>query len=482
MSKKVRTICAFLVLFLFVFAGFAQVITKCTSTLNAVLGDVNGDGKTGALDALWILQSLSEKRKLTKEQEEAADLNQDQKITAVDALILLRHISGNYQEDFKNENYYYITSRAQGTKLNSIYSSTSRVYVLTADTGQSDSHLFQIHSDGSGEYRIVCKNNARIVEVYDSSSSSPRLAILGTLTENQLWNINNLNNGFYSIINKKFNLALTIEGGSVSLQPYSGAENQQWLIEDSERTPYELVWSDEFNGPEIDKSIWKYEQGYIRNNELQIYTTSSKNSFIRDGCLVIRAIKENVKHGGKTYNYTSASLHTKGTKHFLYGRFEMRAKLPYGQAIWPAFWTMGVNDRWPKGGEMDIFEFWGGKAQNGQSKDGTISAAVWYYNEGKNQSWQNNNFTLPNGERFTDDFHVIAAEWDSEQLRFYIDGLQYAVLNLDNPGLIRGFTQPHNIKINLAVAPFNEYYGDASLNEYPQEYIIDYIRVYQQSE
>ena len=99
-----------------------------------------------------------------------------------------------------------------------------------------------------------------------------------------------------------------------------------------------LVWSEEFDNG-IDPAVWGYEIGYIRNNELQIYTDDPKNAYTENSCLVI----ESIKTGDPDCPYTSASINTLGKQEFLYGRLEMRAKLPFGKGIWPAFWTLGVD-------------------------------------------------------------------------------------------------------------------------------------------
>ena len=133
-----------------------------------------------------------------------------------------------------------------------------------------------------------------------------------------------------------------------------------------------LVWSDEFEGTEIDQSKWSWETNCWGggNNELQCYTDRDDNSFLRDGKLVIRAQKEtftgpavpldwNSGAGDRTLPYTSARLRTLNKGDWTYGRFEIRAKLPGGQGVWPAIWMLPsdwVYGGWAASGEMDILE------------------------------------------------------------------------------------------------------------------------------
>src|SRR5687767_12784423 len=112
---------------------------------------------------------------------------------------------------------------------------------------------------------------------------------------------------------------------------------------------WKLTWSDEFNGPNgsaVDSTRWSFDigGGGRGNSELETYTSRSANSYVEDGRLVIKALKETFTGPDNiTRNYTSARLLTKNKFSQLYGRFEARVKIPYGQGIWPAFWMLGDN-------------------------------------------------------------------------------------------------------------------------------------------
>jgi len=113
---------------------------------------------------------------------------------------------------------------------------------------------------------------------------------------------------------------------------------------------WKLVWSDEFDGPDgspVDRSKWVVETGGEGwgNEELEYYTDRSANVFLRNGNLVIRALKDRYPLADpKARNYTSGRLKTLGKFSRAYGRFEARIKLPFGQGMWPAFWMLG-DDR-----------------------------------------------------------------------------------------------------------------------------------------
>jgi len=231
-----------------------------------------------------------------------------------------------------------------------------------------------------------------------------------------------------------------------------------------------LEWSDEFDDKQIDTSVWGYEIGKIRNHELQYYTDNEKNAYIENGCLVINGIKEDFKDS----EYTSASLNTLGKKSFLYGKIEMRAKLPYGQGIWPAFWTLGVNIPqigWPKCGEIDIIEMIGGTSEG--KSDSRIHANLHYPD--KRPPGKGNKFTLENA-KFADDFHVIGIIWDEEKVSWYVDDELYYSDSIIG---IEAFHKPQYILLNLAIG--GDWPGSPDeTTVFPQKYYIDYVRYYVQ--
>ncbi|MFO7720541.1 MAG: glycoside hydrolase family 16 protein [Gillisia sp.] len=102
---------------------------------------------------------------------------------------------------------------------------------------------------------------------------------------------------------------------------------------------YELEWSEEFNGSELNTDIWNFEKGFSKNNEAQFYTGRTKNARIEHGTLILEAHKEDFGNAG----YTSARINTLNKKQFRYGRIEVRAKLPEGHGTWPAIWMLGIN-------------------------------------------------------------------------------------------------------------------------------------------
>jgi beta-glucanase (GH16 family) len=229
---------------------------------------------------------------------------------------------------------------------------------------------------------------------------------------------------------------------------------------------WRLVWNDEFNDTSINTSDWGYEIGYKRNNEAQYYTNRTENARLEGGNLVIEARRED--YSG--YKYTSASINTSGKKTWQYGRFELRAKIPTPQGSWPAWWTLGVNNGWPKNGEIDIMEFYKGK----------ILANVAYQNPQGSTVWDSFTKDISNySSNWPNEYHTWVMEWNADNIKLYVDNEllnTFSVSSATN-GTYNPFRQPHYMLINLAIGGNNG--GDPSQTTFPLKYYVDYVRVYQ---
>lgn len=250
-----------------------------------------------------------------------------------------------------------------------------------------------------------------------------------------------------------------------------------------EKTPdlegYNLLWSDEFNGKKLDESIWSYdphEPGWT-NNELQEYTTSTDNVFIREGKLVLKGIK--TQKNGADY-YTSGKIKSQNKKDFLYGKICVKAKTPQGQGLWPAIWMMPTDEskygQWPKCGEIDIMEVLGNDVK-------TAYGTVHY---GEPHGEQQGTVKLESGS-FADSFHEYSVEWEPGEIRWYIDGKEYLKVNdwftaekgQDDKPYPAPFDQTFFMQLNLAVGGDWPGNPDASTNFDKAEFEVDYVRVYQ---
>jgi len=269
---------------------------------------------------------------------------------------------------------------------------------------------------------------------------------------------------------------------------------------------WKLSWSDEFEGKEIDKAKWDFDLGngfynyeagqWISgwgNEELQYYTREPDNAFVKDGELHIRAIKESV-HG---CGYTSARLKTRkkdGSPLFCqtYGRYEFRAKMPTGKGVWPALWMLPQDEKyggWASSGEIDILET---RGQEPTKVLGTLHfGSRWPTNAHVSKE-----YILPNGGTIAD-FHIYALEWEPGEIRWFVDGQQYAAQSFwwstDKTDGGKGanptkeselkpwpapFDHPFYLVMNVAVG--GKFLGKPDKTTiFPAEMVVDYVRVYE---
>jgi beta-glucanase (GH16 family) len=234
---------------------------------------------------------------------------------------------------------------------------------------------------------------------------------------------------------------------------------------------YTLVWSDEFNGTTL-SSDWVYDIGTGSsgwgNNELQYYTNT--NAIVSNGYLEIKAKAEPFN----SQLYTSSRIKTQGKKSWKYGRIDIRAALPYGKGIWPALWMLGDNITtvgWPSCGEIDIVELIGGTGLNDRTIHGTV-----HWNQGGHVEY-GNSYSLPNGSKFADKFHVFSIVWTENSIRWLVDDVQYSQVNI-TPAELAAFHANFFLIFNVAVGG-NWPGSPDGTTVFPQSMYVDYVRVFQ---
>lgn len=232
-----------------------------------------------------------------------------------------------------------------------------------------------------------------------------------------------------------------------------------------------LVWQDEFDGAALNTANWKFETGTGTNgwgnNELQFYR--EENTQVNDGYLIITAKKESFQGS----NYTSSRIVTSGKKSFKYGRIDIRAALPEGQGMWPALWMLGSNFStvgWPACGEIDIMEMVGGAG-----REKTVLGTAHWDNNGTPASFSGNK-SLTSG-KLGDEFHVYSISWTSTSIIWYLDNIQYHVIDI-TPAELSEFQNEFFFIFNLAVGGNLPGNPDAT-TVFPQHLIVDYVRVFQ---
>ncbi len=248
-------------------------------------------------------------------------------------------------------------------------------------------------------------------------------------------------------------------------------DSETVILEDGDGyyTPLEYpsmtsVWSDEFDGAEIDLTNWTHEVGEEwANNELQAYSADPLYSSISDGKLSITAREQNG-------NYTSARMISKDKFEVQYGRIDIRAKLPKGQGLWPALWMLGENINevsWPQCGEIDIMELVG-------HEPNVTHGTAHYFNNG--HQYKGTGKSLATGD-FADKFHVFSLIWTRESLVWLLDGERFLTFQKED---IEGFplNTPFFFIMNVAVG--GDWPGNPDgTTVFPQTMEVDYVRVFQ---
>ncbi len=239
---------------------------------------------------------------------------------------------------------------------------------------------------------------------------------------------------------------------------------------------YTLVWSDEFDYKGLpDSKKWSFDTSGNKsgwgNNEAQFYTSENlKNAEVKDGYLYINTLKED--HEGK--KYTSARLVTKGKGDWLYGKVEVRAKLPEGRGMWPAIWMLPTEWKyggWPASGEIDIMENVG--------YDPYVIVASAH-----TKSYNHVMGTQKNAKITIDDcysaFHNYTLEWEASEYRVYVDSTLYFTYKNDETGFQSWpFDRPFHLLLNVAVG--GNWGGQKGIDDsiFPNSMVVDYVRVYQ---
>ncbi len=245
-----------------------------------------------------------------------------------------------------------------------------------------------------------------------------------------------------------------------------------------------LVWSDEFDGDTLNQENWNYNLGTGAsvglvgwgNNELEYYTDRTKNVEVKDGELIITALKESYKGS----NYTSGKITTKGKVDILYGRVEARIKLPVGRGIWPAFWMMPTYEEygtWAASGEIDIVEMVGHEPH-------LIHGTIHWGGNWPDNKHSGKRFQYKDKKSIASEYHLYAVEWTEEGISWFIDDEMYShipadewLTYTDEEDVNAPFDKRFYIMLNMAVG--GNWPGKPNETTiFPNQMFIDYVRVY----
>ena len=253
-----------------------------------------------------------------------------------------------------------------------------------------------------------------------------------------------------------------------------------------------LVWADEFEGNTIDFAKWSREENNYGggNFERQAYRTDPRYSFVKDGKLNIAVYREaHTTTDGKTQPYSSARLRTLNRGDWKFGRFEIRAKMPNGEGIWPAIWMMPTNSpygTWAASGEIDIVESRGSKVRE-------TLGALHFGGKWPNNVHLDHTYRFP-GKDASEDFHVYALEWNGSEISWFVDGVKWKTRKNSEWHSTAAPGNPsapydHHFHLILNVAVDGRFFEKEDqkadrlpAGAFPQVMQVDYVRVYKWAE
>lgn len=276
-------------------------------------------------------------------------------------------------------------------------------------------------------------------------------------------------------------------------------ENEYELVDPDqiEIDGWDLVFNDEFSGNTLDRNSWDYVTGYYLdndpakwgwgNNELEHYTDSTKNVYVKDGSLHLKATEdpkvfEDIDPN-RTAPYASGKIASQNKFSFKYGRIDFRAKLPTGNGLWPALWLL-PNDQdiygtWAASGEIDVMEARG-------RLPGASSGAIHFGGTWPSNTYLGGDYAFPEGQAINTDYHVYSVIWEEESIQWFVDGEMFFYATADQwystsapNNNLAPFDQEFYIIMNLAVGGWFDGGITPNAGDLPAEMQVDYVRVYQ---
>ena len=282
-------------------------------------------------------------------------------------------------------------------------------------------------------------------------------------------------------------LSAAIEAFGEQIKNSGDIKSQKGVATTKTSEGYSLTWADEFNGTKLNTKVWSFvkKNGGAACTEgwTMQFVEDSSLAYVKDGNLTLLAAKDD-----ETKTYKAVELHSMLGMWYRYGYIEISCRIPRSPGFGPAFWSKGTHPEiWP---EIDYMEYFG---TDGQIK-GTLLG--WAGSEIFTHGWtdgefytnkfkrEDTYFQMPAGENLYDEYHTIGFEWDEYSAVWSIDGVEYArcdelatyseKMNAtfhQNMYLLFSMQTGHKSNIRLPV--------DETTNWEENDFVIDYVRVYQ---
>ena len=235
---------------------------------------------------------------------------------------------------------------------------------------------------------------------------------------------------------------------------------------------WKLVWQEEFEGEEIDWTVWsKIPRG---KPDWKHYMCDNDTLFdLRDGNLILRGVVNDGLEPQDSVPYLTGGVYSMGKKAFSNGKLEIRARLHGAQGAWPAIWMVpDVNPRkWPDDGEIDIME---------RLNADSIAYQTIHTNYTLNLGGKEEPLSHITAPIDPDDYNVYGVELAQDYVRFFINGVEtltYPRIETDKPGQFPFADNPFYLIMDMQLE--GNWVGKADPADLPVEMEIDWVRFYQ---
>ena len=409
---------------------------------------------------------------------------------------------------FDSTKYYKITLSGEPDKVFEMVEDTGNgKYMLTAPVPGKASQEWQICRDISSpsRYRIINRHYGTALYANTTGVAPSLDDIVPNLTDtNQEWAFNYKKGSFTIQISGVTKLTTSLDG---RVRCQSAGTTKTFDIYEVPGDNWRLVWSEEFNDGEVDRTVWRNRTGkfrpvrepiYHRDGPENMYFEDCDDNGVVSGNLVIRTDTAPCDETARYYQTpgheedllaTGAYLDSVGNHLFTYGRMEIRARLPEGDHIWPAGWMMGTSTMgWAACGELDIIEMVGNGERGNYTGDSSPIATIHCMADSGVGYTQGSNAT---GKMLTDDvlakdYHSYIVEWDADSVRWFWDDILFFVMPIDvNQEQYSFLSNPMYMILNTSIDTSKKEQDGISYlpDNTPDEsfYYINYIHYYKKT-
>ena len=223
-----------------------------------------------------------------------------------------------------------------------------------------------------------------------------------------------------------------------------------------------LTFAEECDGTALDRGRWTTDWGASFSPDTHFLP---EQIGLGGGICRMKAERKATPSGRP---WAGGLMHTKNSFNQRYGKFEMRAKIPKGKGMWPAFWLLPQSGEWPP--EIDVMEIWANPLGSTPTDAGETSTTLHWKNNSGEHKFEGRTHRV---DDFSKEFHTFAVEWREDVIVMLVDGVERGRITGSHVPRV-----PAYLIANLAVGSDWGGHPDATTPS-GSELEIDYIRVWE---